>query len=808
MPVIKQLFIGRMCPAPAFERTLFMIRKRAGRRASEAGPRTASTSRACRRRTVVYKGLALPERLDGFYLDLREPTRRAASSRSSTRASARTRSPPGSARTRTGASRTTARSTRSAATRRGWRAREPLLESEAFGEHLADFKPIIRPGGSDSASLDNVVDFLVDRRAQPAARDDDARARGVGRAAGDAARAARLLRVPRVAGRAVGRPGRAALHRRHVHRRHARPQRPAPAEVRRHARAASSSRRASSACSTSTPEDVVEKGRLQPGRMLLVDIGARAASSATTRSSARSRRASRTRSGSRTTRSTSRRCRLPRRSHAALDVEERRRLLRAFGYTREDLRMLLDADGQRTARSPSGSMGNDAPLAVLSERPQPLFRYFKQQFAQVTNPPIDPDPREAGDDARELRRRRGQPARARRPGSAGCSSCDQPVLTHARTWRSSSRGALADFPVRVAARPCSPRRPDAGRVAGAGARCELCAAAERAVRRGSQHPRAERSRRRRASTPPFPSLLATSAVHHAPRARRQAHARRARRRDGRGARGRRRRAAHRLRRRRGEPVPRVRGHRRARPRDARATLAAKHYVHALDKGLLKVMSKMGISCLSSYQGAQIFEAVGIGQATIDRWFPGTASRVGGIGLRRDRARGASCGTRAGYREPIAVTGDDDGALDVGGVYAWRVGGERHLWSPKTVASLQKAVRLAGREVLRRLRPRHQRSGRPALHPARLLGPAPRRRAGAARRGRAGREDRASLRDRRDELRQHQQGGAREPRHRDEPHRRQVQQRRGRRGRRALRPAAQRRSRGAAPSSRWRAPASA
>ena len=124
------------------------------------------------------------------------------------------------------------------------------------------------------------------------------------------------------------------------------------------------------------------------------------------------------------------------------------------------------------------------------------------------------------------------------------------------------------------------------------------------------------------------------------------------------------------------------------PREGRA----KRYTDALDKGLLKVMSKMGISCLSSYQGAQIFEAIGLGQAVVDRWFPGTASRIGGIGL-AEIAHEACLRHAAGYREAIDVTGEDEGVLDVGGAYAWRVGGERHLWSPKTVASLQRAVRL-------------------------------------------------------------------------------------------------------------------
>ena len=146
-------------------------------------------------------------------------------------------------------------------------------------------------------------------------------------------------------------------------------------------------------------------------------------------------------------------------------------------------------------------------------------------------------------------------------------------------------------------------------------------------------------------------------------------------------------------------------------------------MHALDKGLLKVMSKMGISCLSSYQGAQIFEAIGIGQETIDRWFPGHASRVGGIGL-AEIARESILRHAAAFQVPandVAEAASDEDALDVGGIYAWRVGGERHLWNPATVGSLQKAVAPAGRARVRRLRARHQRAGRVAVHAARLLG---------------------------------------------------------------------------------------
>src|SRR5579863_10251474 len=158
LPVIRQVFIGRMCPVPAFERTLYMIRKRADRQCAEAGLSFYIASLSSR--TVVYKGLSLPERLDAFHLDLREGETKSKVALVHSRFSTNTfptwdRAHPYRRIAHNGEINTV----------RGnetWmRAREALLQSEAFGEHLADFRPIIPPGGSDSASLDSLVDFLL-----------------------------------------------------------------------------------------------------------------------------------------------------------------------------------------------------------------------------------------------------------------------------------------------------------------------------------------------------------------------------------------------------------------------------------------------------------------------------------------------------------------------------------------------------------------------------------------------------------------------------------------------------------------------
>jgi glutamate synthase (NADPH/NADH) large chain len=685
MPVFKQLFIGRMCPVPAFERTLFMIRKRAGRRASEAGlPGFYIASLSSR--TVVYKGLALPERLDRFYLDLTADETRSKLALVHSRFSTNTfptweRAHPYRKIAHNGEINTL----------RGnqtWMAaREPLLASKAFGEHLADFKPIIRAGGSDSASLDNLVDFLVN--------------------GGRSLPHVMMMLVPE-AWEGQGGPDGMSPERRAFYEYHAslvepwdgpaallftdgqyvgatldrNGLRPLKYVVTRSGYVVAASELGVLDFDAS---DVIEKGRLQPGRMLLVDLprGRLVSDEEIKREVASREPYAEWLEGNKIVLGAM--APVPS-TRPALGALERRRRQRAFGYTREDLRTLLTPMAE-SGEEPVGSMGNDAPLAVLSERPQLLFRYFKQQFAQVTNPPIDPIREKlvmtltscVGGEGNLL---------TETPRQCRLLELPQPVLTSEELAKLVV-GSLEDFPVRVlpALFPADATDPGAALEQALEA---LCLSAEQATDEGASI-LVLSDRDVDAGRIPIPSLLVTSAVHHALA-----------------------RAGKRMRvglivetgeAREVADVALLLGYGAAAvcpylafetidaldmdaPREARA----KHYVDALDKGLLKVMSKMGISCLSSYQGAQIFEAIGLGRATIDRWFPGTASRLGGIGL-AEIASEACMRHAAGYREPLSAAGEDEGALDVGGAYAWRVGGERHLWSPKTVASLQRAVRL-------------------------------------------------------------------------------------------------------------------
>jgi len=696
LPYMAQLFIGRMCPAPIFERTLFMIRKRAGRRATEESLNNfylASLSS----RTIVYKGLALPERLDAFYLDLRDEWTRSKLALVHSRFSTNTfptweRAHPYRCIAHNGEINTL----------RGnqtWMAaREPLLASQAFSEHLDDFRPIIREGGSDSASLDNVVDFLVAGGRSiphvmmmlvPEAWEDHAEMPAERRAFYEYhaalvepwdGPAALLFTDGRYVGATLDRNGLRPL---------------------KYVVTATGFVVAASELGVVDfgPEDIVEKGRLQPGKMLLVDFErGRLVGDDEIKHDISTREPY-------AQWLVDNKIDLdavpPVPAPEPLSDDERRRRLRAFGYTREDLRVLL-APMATVGEEPPGSMGNDAALAVLSDRPVVLYRYFKQQFAQVTNPPIDPIREKLVMTLTSCLGGEGN-LLAERPRQCRLLELKQPILTSEELAKI-VMSRLPDFPVRMLSAVFDAHAADPA-VALEEALVSLCDAASRAVDEGvSVLVVSDRGVTRDRAA--IPSLLATSAVHHSLA------------RSGKRMRvglitetGEAREVA---------DVALLIGYGAGAvspylafeaidaleietPREERVH----HYVHALGKGLLKVMSKMGISCLSSYHGAQIFEAIGIGKEAIDRWFPGTASRIGGIGLREiareslvRHAAGfesrvdepANDGANKGPSPTLSHTIDED-ELDAGGVYAWRIGGERHLWSPRTVASLQKAVRL-------------------------------------------------------------------------------------------------------------------
>ncbi|MCL2725637.1 MAG: glutamate synthase large subunit [Polyangiaceae bacterium] len=686
LPVMRQLFIARMCDQRAFERTLFMIRKRAGTLCGKRGYGDDFYVASLSSRTIVYKGLMRPERLTTFYRDLAADDFESQLALVHSRFSTNTfptweRAHPYRRIAHNGEINTLRGN-------QNWmRARESLLASSHFEEHLNDFKPIIRPDGSDSASLDNVVDFLV--------------------AGGRSLPHVMMMLVPEAWSTQVDMPA----DKRGFYEYHAalvepwdgpaalaftdgdlvgatldrNGLRPAKYVVTKSGFVVMASE---FGVLTFDPADVAEKGRLQPGKMFLVDVKKRriVSDEEIKKSVASAHPYSQWVKDNKIDLAD-----LPAATPVdLLDPAERARLERVFGYTREDFRVLLGPMAQ-SGEEPVGSMGTDVPLAVLSDRPVTLFRYFKQQFAQVTNPPIDPIREDlvmslvscVGGEDNLLEQK---------PKQCRLLELPHPILTNEDLAKVLGAGHQ-DFRAEVlsAIFPANAASKDATETL-LMALSDLCSSASRAVDEGASI-LVVSDRSVSATQAPIPSLLAVAAVHHhlireGKRVRVGIIAEAGDAREvadmalliGYGA---------------GAVNPYLAfdsiafmAESKLFDREIDVPTAKKNYVNALKKGLLKIMSKMGISTIASYHGAQIFEAIGIAREVIAEFFVGTASPLSGIGL-DVIAHEALARHGEGFDRDVDLTGD----LDVGGIYAWRRSGERHLWNPESIASLQKAVRL-------------------------------------------------------------------------------------------------------------------
>jgi glutamate synthase domain-containing protein 2/glutamate synthase domain-containing protein 3 len=358
----------------------------------------------------------------------------------------------------------------------------------------------------------------------------------------------------------------------------------------------------------------------------------------------------------------------------------------AFGYTVEDLKMIMmpmAASGQE----PVGSMGTDTPLACLSDKPQLLYNYFRQLFAQVTNPPLDAIREELVTSLYTYLGREGN-LLSEEPKSCHLIKLKQPILSNSdlEKLREVAHGDLRAVTLPMLFNVAH------GEAGLARAVEELCAAAAAAVSdkasilvlsdRGVDAQRA-----------PIPSLLATAAVHHhlirqgtrtqcglvieSGEAREAHHFCLL---IGYGA---------------GAVNPYLAFETLADlhkegilPTDLSLETAKKNYIKAANKAILKVASKMGISTVQSYRGAQIFEAIGLSQKLVEKYFTNTASRIDGIDL-DVIARESLMRHRHGF-PPIRVNGE---VLENGGQYQWRRDGEYHMWNPDTIGLMQHAVRV-------------------------------------------------------------------------------------------------------------------
>ncbi|MGV9981613.1 glutamate synthase large subunit [Micromonospora wenchangensis] len=442
------------------------------------------------------------------------------------------------------------------------------------------------------------------------------------------------------------------------------------------------------------PATVVAKGRLQPGRMFLVDtVNGRIVSDDEIKTELAAAQpydewlhAGLIDLGD-----------LPAREHVVYTHDSVRRRQQAFGYTEEELKILL-APMARTGAEPLGSMGTDTPIAPLSTRPRLLYDYFHQLFAQVTNPPLDAIREEL---VTSLASTIGPEGNLLDPGAASCRQIvlPYPVIDNDELAKILSVDEDGDLPGFKAVRVSGLYRIRDG---GAGIKArltEICRHVSEAIEDGVRI-LVLSDRDSNADLAPIPSLLLTAAVHqHLVREQtrtqvalvvesgdcREVH--HAAVLIGYGA----------------AAVNPYLAFESVEDMIATGALvgvepakAVRNYVKALGKGVLKIMSKMGISTVSSYCGAQVFEAVGLDTRLVDRYFRGTPSTIGGIGLAEIHIEVAA---RHGQAWPAPGT-TGSALLEVGGEYQWRREGELHLFNPETVFLLQHATRSRQYDVFR------------------------------------------------------------------------------------------------------------
>ena len=358
----------------------------------------------------------------------------------------------------------------------------------------------------------------------------------------------------------------------------------------------------------------------------------------------------------------------------------------AFGYTQEDLKFFLEPMAS-AGDDPVGSMGKDTPISVLSDKPKLLYTYFKQNFAQVTNPPIDPIREEVVMSLTTLIGPRPNLLGSGHDPSHKRLEAHQPILSNEDLEKIREINELVDNAFHTKTLDTC-WDAEAGVEGLAPALKALCEAAEEAVR-AHYNILILSDRGMGANRIPIPALLACSAVHH--------HLIRAGLRTETGLvieTGEAREVHHMC-------VLAGYGAEAINPYLAFETIADclddlggltkaeafYNYVKACNKGILKVCSKMGISTYQSYCGAQIFDAVGLSTPFVDQYFTGTATTVEGIGLSEIARETVARHARAFGNDPTLAN-----MLDVGGEYAFRFRGEHHAWNPKSVAHLQHAVR--------------------------------------------------------------------------------------------------------------------
>jgi len=685
-PAICQIFIGRgpgISGTAHFERKLFVIRKVIERFIRESDLSEASYFHipSLSSQTLVYKGMLLADQIEAYYSDLADPDMTSALAIVHQRYSTNTfpawdLAHPFRFLCHNGEINTL----------RGninWmNARQWLFQSDLFGEDVAKLFPIATPGASDSAIFDNAVELLYHSGRSlphalmmliPEAWEKHA-------AMSDAKKAFyqyhSCLMEPwdgpaSIAfsdGTCIG----AVLDRNGL--------RPSRYTVTKDGFVIMASE---AGVLEVEPENVHAKGRLQPGRMFLIDTArGRIVDDEEIKAEIAARKPYRQWLAQNLLTLAQGKHPATSRAESSLPLAVRQQ---AFGYSMEDLRIIL-APMAREGQEPIGSMGDDIPPAILSSRSRLLFDYFKQLFAQVTNPPLDAIREEL---VTSMTTTIGAERNLFRETPLHCRQLklDQPIIDNLEleqirslnfdTIRSATLSML--FPV------------ERGGPGLRRAMADLCRRAAQAVEEGAEILILS-DRGISAHLAPIPALLATAGVHH--------HLIRQGLRTGCGIvveTGEAREVHHHcclI----GYGAGAVNPYlvyetlaemiTRGQLEGVTLQTAIQNYRKAACKGILKVMSKMGISTLQSYRGAQIFECVGLNETVIEKYFSGTPSRISGAGIDLIAAE-----VKARHQKAFATLKiPAGGGLDPGGKYKWRRQGEAHQYNPMSIAMLQQAVR--------------------------------------------------------------------------------------------------------------------
>ncbi len=709
-PFMRQAFIARnssLADDLAFERKLYVINRVAAHRIRNSNlpgrEYFYTSSLSCR--TVIYKGMLTTEQLPEYFPDLSNPAMDSAMALTHSRFSTNTfpswpRAQPFRYLSHNGEINTLRGNV-------NWmHARQSLCRSNLFGDDLKKIMPVINEGGSDSAMFDDCLEFLVlsGRSLQEAVMmmipepwENHKHMSDEKRAFYEySATALEPWDGPASIAFSDGIRIGAVLDRNGL--------RPSRYFVTKDDRVIMGSE---VGVLPVDPANVLKKGRLEPGRMFLIDTEqGRIIDDSEIKKTVSTQRPYEIwlKQNLRELNS------LPEpREVAEVDEETLHQRLLAFGYTFEDMRFILGPMGT-TGVEPLGSMGNDAPLAVLSDRSQLLYNYFKQLFAQVTNPPID-SIREAIITASVTFVGSEGDLLNPKPENCRMIKLDYPIVSN-RELEKLRQVEAVGFKAATLPMVFEPNDPDRGLFDNLPDRFEspvqdddLGSALEQLFEGATQlindgvNILILSDRDIDATHAGIPALLAVAGLHH--------HLIRE---------GTRTRVSIVLE--SGEPrevhhhalligygadvinpyVAFESMHHLIETGEVSGDFdkACTNYIKACVKGVIKTMSKMGISTIASYRGAQIFEAIGINKTVIDRYFTRTASRVGGIGL-----EGIAAEVRTRHQKAFPRRGRPAAELDSGGVHQWRKDGERHLFSPAVIHSLQKATTLGDYELFKK-----------------------------------------------------------------------------------------------------------